>query len=411
MQTSAGALSIPKHAAAAVAAPGGGRAIAYWLLCCCGMIFLMVVIGGITRLTMSGLSITEWHPVTGVLPPLTHAAWLAEFEKYRQIPQYKLLNAGMSLAEFKYIFLWEYVHRLWGRLIGFAYAVPLIFFLVRRQVPRRLVLPLTGIFLLGAAQGALGWYMVESGLADRVSVSQYRLTAHLALALAIYGVTLWIALGILTRAGAKPSPALRERGDRSRERAVGEGIESGCAGRPLIPTLSPGRGEGVSSYWRRAGEAIIALIALTIAAGGFVAGLHAGLTYNTFPLMDGSFVPAGYAQMQPLWRNWFENIAAVQFNHRLLAMTAAATVILLWLAGRRAALPRPARLALHGLVAAVVLQFALGVTTLLLVVPVPLGATHQAGAIVLLTAAIVFRHTLRRACTAGELDLARTLAI
>ena len=166
----------------------------------------MVVIGGITRLTLSGLSITEWQPVTGIVPPLSAAAWAAEFEKYQQIPQYRLLNAGMSLGEFKSIFLWEYVHRLWGRLIGFVYALPLLYFLVRRRMPRRLVLPLAGIFLLGFAQGALGWYMVESGLADRVSVSQYRLVAHLALALAIYALTLWIALGILSGANANPLP-------------------------------------------------------------------------------------------------------------------------------------------------------------------------------------------------------------
>jgi cytochrome c oxidase assembly protein subunit 15 len=372
------------------------RAIACWLLLCCAMIFAMVVIGGITRLTLSGLSITEWQPVTGIVPPLSQADWIAEFEKYQRIPQYRLLNTGMSLGEFKSIFMWEYLHRLWGRLIGFVYALPLIWFLIRRQVPRRLVLPLAGVFLLGFAQGALGWYMVKSGLADRVSVSQYRLVAHLALALAIYGTTLWIALGILARMRTKPSPALRERGDRSRKRPVGEGAGDESGLRPLTPTLSPAGGEGVSSAWRRVAEAIIGLVALTIAAGGFVAGLHAGLTYNTFPLMDGSFVPSGYAALKPFLLNWFETIAAVQFNHRLLAMTTASAIALLWLAGTRAALPRPARLALHALFVAAFLQFALGVTTLLLVVPVPLGAAHQAGAVLLLTAAIVFRHALRR---------------
>jgi heme a synthase len=368
MKTLAGATLARPIATADRAHPNqrGERAIAYWLLLCCGMIFAMVVIGGITRLTLSGLSITEWQPVTGIVPPLSQADWIAEFDRYKQIPQYRLLNAGMSLDEFKSIFLWEYVHRLWGRLIGFVYALPLIYFLVRRLVPRRLVLPLTGIFLLGFAQGALGWYMVESGLANRVSVSQYRLVAHLALALAIYALTLWIALGILTRAQtSRPSP-------------------------PFF------------SGWRRAAEALIGLVALTIMAGGFVAGLHAGLTYNTFPLMDGSFVPAGYATLKPFALNWFETIAAVQFNHRVLAMTTAASVVLLWLAGTRAALPRPARLALHALLAAAALQFALGVSTLLLVVPISLGAAHQAGAVLLLTAAIVFRHALRR----RELDLA-----
>src|SRR3954465_2783617 len=195
-----GALPLPAVTAnTAHPAKPGERAIAWWLLLCCAMIFLMVVIGGVTRLTLSGLSITEWQPVTGIVPPLSQADWIAEFEKYKQIPQYKLLNAGMSLGEFKSIFMWEYVHRLWGRLIGFVYALPLIWFLIRRQIPRQMAVPLAGIFLLGLAQGALGWYMVKSGLADRVSVSQYRLVAHLALALAIYAVTLWIALGILQK--------------------------------------------------------------------------------------------------------------------------------------------------------------------------------------------------------------------
>ena len=330
------------------------------------MIFAMVVIGGITRLTWSGLSITEWQPVTGVLPPLSQAAWATEFEKYRQIPQYKLLNGRMSLGDFKTIYLWEYVHRLWGRLIGFAYLLPFLYFLVRGRIPRRLTWPLAGIFLLGAAQGGLGWYMVESGLADRVEVSQYRLTAHLLLALAIYAATLWIALG-LWRAPARTA---------------------------------------TSPNWRRANEALIALIALTIAAGGFVAGLNAGLVYNTFPLMDGSLVPAGYTDLHPFFRNWFENVAAVQFDHRLLATTTVAVVLAFWLAGLRTALPYPVQLALHALLGAAALQFALGLSTLLLVVPIPLAAAHQAGAVILLTAAIVLRHTLRQ-----ELDASNGAAL
>jgi len=218
MKTAAPILSLGPIAADAVALRSrtSERAIAWWLLSCCAMVFLMVVIGGVTRLTLSGLSITEWQPVTGILPPLSETAWTAEFEKYQAIPQYRKLNFGMTLAEFKSIYFWEYLHRLWGRLIGVAYALPLIYFVVRRQVPRRLVLPLSGIFLLGFAQGALGWYMVKSGLADRVEVSQYRLVAHLALALAIYGVTLWIALGILQRRRIQnPSPPFRGERDGS----------------------------------------------------------------------------------------------------------------------------------------------------------------------------------------------------
>jgi heme a synthase len=287
------------------------------------------------------------------VPPLSAADWTAEFAKYQQTAQYKLLNAGMSLADFKTIYLWEYVHRLWGRLIGFVYLLPFLYFLARGRIPRRLTWPLAEIFALGAAQGALGWWMVKSGLADRIEVSQYRLTAHLALALVIYAATLWTALGLLHAPG-----------------------------------------EAVPRWLRRASEAVLGLVGLTIVAGGFVAGLNAGLTYNTFPLMDGSFVPAGYVQLEPFIRNWFENVAAVQFDHRILAMTTVACVIALWLAGRRTALPYPARIALHTLLVVALLQLTLGISTLLLIVPIPLAAAHQAGAVLLLTVAIVLRHAV-----------------
>src|SRR5712692_2045736 len=203
----------------AVDPPGDPRPVAIWLFCCCAMIFAMVVLGGITRLTLSGLSITEWQPVSGILPPLSSADWAAEFVKYQQIPQYRLVNSGMSLDAFKTIYLWEYAHRLLGRLIGLAYALPFLYFVLRRRLPRHLLAPLVGIFVLGAAQGALGWYMVESGLAERAEVSQYRLVAHLALALAIYAATLWAALGLLQ----DTSPPLRERVAGAKRR-TGEGV-------------------------------------------------------------------------------------------------------------------------------------------------------------------------------------------
>jgi cytochrome c oxidase assembly protein subunit 15 len=211
--------------------------------------------------------------------------------------------------------------------------------------------------------------MVKSGLADRVDVSQYRLVAHLALALAIYGVTLWIALGLW------------------------------ISGSAAVPAAQRGQDARATNYgwgWRRLAEMMIALVALTIVAGGFVAGLKAGLTYNTFPLMDGSLIPAGYAALEPFVRNWFENVAAVQFDHRLLASLAALSAVGLWLAGMRTALPYPMRWALHAVVAAAALQFGLGISTLLLVVPIPLAAAHQAGAVLFLSAAIVFRHALRK---------------
>jgi cytochrome c oxidase assembly protein subunit 15 len=337
------------------AAEVGLRPVSAWLFACCGLIFLMVVVGGITRLTLSGLSITEWKPVIGIVPPLSAADWAVEFARYQQIPEYRAIHFAMSLDEFKSIYYWEYFHRLLGRLIGVAFAVPFIWFMARRRLPRHLAPSLAGILLLGFLQGLLGWYMVKSGLADRVEVSQYRLTAHLALALAIYAAILWTALSII-----RGSP---------------------------FQEPSPG--------WRWAADAALVLVVLTILAGGFVAGTRAGLTYNTFPLMDGRLVPAGYDQLQPLWLNWFENIAAVQFDHRVLAVATVSTIFVLWAAGLRANLPKPARKALHALLAVAVLQVALGISTLLLVVPIPLAAAHQAGAVLLLTAAIVLRHYLR----------------
>ena len=386
-------VSVPAQPSRA-AAEASLRQVAVWLLVCCAMIFLMVVIGGITRLTWSGLSITEWQPVTGAIPPLSAADWQAEFAKYQQSSQYKLLNAGMTLDAFKTIYLWEYVHRLWGRMIGFVYLLPFLYFLTRGRIPRRLTWPLASIFALGAAQGALGWWMVKSGLADRIEVSQYRLTAHLALALVIYAATLWAALGLLERKSALSTPGSGE----GRSEA---GVTAAHA-HPALPSLarwappSPPIGRR-GAILRRGSEIVLVLVSLTIIAGGFVAGLNAGLTYNTFPLMDGSFVPAGYAQLEPFVRNWFENVATVQFDHRLLAMTTVAGVIALWLAGRAAALPcPPVRLALHALLATALLQLTLGISTLLLVVPIPLAAAHQAGAVSLLTAAVVLRHALRR---------------
>jgi len=402
--SSATAVLKPARRVSAAQPKRGIGPVASWLFGCCTLIFLLVVIGGSTRLTLSGLSITEWKPVVGILPPLSPSDWATEFAKYKQIPEYRVVHYAMSLDEFKTIYFWEYLHRLLGRLVGIAYGVPFVWFLLRRQLPRSLELPLAVILLLGFGQGALGWYMVESGLADRTEVSQYRLVAHLALALGIYAAILWLALGLLKR----PSPPLR--GEREGPVAKqGEG-EVGGAVPPTLgpphPALSPrpAGGEGFKPAafpfgraWRRAAEIIILLVAVTIAAGGLVAGTHAGLIHNTFPLMDGRVVPADYARLHPFILNWFENVAAIQFDHRLLALATAVLIVLAWTAGLRAALPRRCRLALHALLAAAVLQVALGITTLVLVVPIPLAVAHQAGAIVLLTAALVLRHMMRSA--------------
>jgi cytochrome c oxidase assembly protein subunit 15 len=314
------------------------------------MVFAMVVIGGVTRLTQSGLSIVEWQPILGTLPPLGDAAWQAAFAEYQKFPEYQKVNQGMTLDAFKSIFWVEYIHRLWGRLIGLVFAVPLVLFWIRGRLPRALRWPLVGIFALGGLQGALGWYMVKSGLIDRPDVSPYRLTAHLLLALAIYGAVLWVAFDLVA-----------PRGHRGPSRSLGR--------------------------W------LLALVVLTIAAGGFVAGLDAGFAFNTFPLMDGKLVPDDYAALSPAWQNVFENIPAVQFNHRWLAITTFLLAAVFWRSLRDQA---PAvRLAGQLVLAAASLQVALGIATLLLIVPVPLAAAHQAGALVLFTAVLWANHRLR----------------
>jgi cytochrome c oxidase assembly protein subunit 15 len=303
----------------------------------------MVVVGGATRLTDSGLSITEWKPILGAIPPLSEADWLEVFEKYKAIPEYQIQNRGMSLAEFKFIFWWEWAHRFLGRFIGLAFAVPCLFFALTGRVERALWPRLAGLFVLGGLQGALGWYMVASGLVDRVDVSQYRLAAHLSVAAVIFAALLWTAWGI-------GSPRRRP----------------GQAGSRLALILA-------------------ALVLAQIAAGGFVAGLDAGMGYNTWPLMDGKLIPDGLASMSPGWANLFENALTVQFNHRLLAYVVLALAI--WQAARRFSAASGA------LAMAVAIQACLGILTLLLQVPLWLALVHQAGALIVLAAALWLVHT------------------
>lgn len=320
------------------------------------MLVALVVIGGVTRLTESGLSITEWKPVSGVVPPLTHEAWEAEFARYRQIPEYQLQGAAMTLGDFQRIYFWEYLHRLWARLLGLAFAIPLAWFVIRGEVRGRLARQLGMLLLLLGAQGALGWYMVRSGLVDRVDVSQYRLAAHLGLALIIYAWALWLAAGILA-----PAPA---------------------------PAVARGAG--------RWSSALTAYVFLTIIAGAFVAGLDAGHAWNTFPLMGGSFVPGGYGQLTPGWVNAFENPAAVQFHHRWLGISAVLGAIAFWaMLRRRTEVPLRARRLAGGTALVAVAQALLGISTLLLVVPVPLAALHQFGAVMLLTCSVLTLQALR----------------
>ncbi len=334
--------------------PESRRRIGTWLALWAAMVLLLVLIGGATRLTESGLSITEWKPVTGVLPPLDRAAWESEFTRYQQIPEYQQLNVGMSLAEFQVIYLWEFSHRLWARLVGLALALPLAFFLWRRDVRGPLAWRIGGILLLTGLQGAMGWYMVKSGLTVRTDVSQYRLAAHLALALVVYALAVWTSAELL--------------GAGRREAA-----------------LDP----QADARLRRRTAWFAGLVSFTIISGAFVAGLDAGRAWNTFPYMGGQLVPPGYGALSPWYLNAFENIAAVQFHHRVLGLTVALLSVLLWRSSKGVALPDGARRWFAALAIIAAVQVGLGITTLLLRVPVSAGVLHQLGAVLVLTAALL----------------------
>lgn len=322
------------------------RPVRIWLYVVALMVLAMVVVGGITRLTGSGLSITSWQPISGAIPPLGDADWAAEFEAYQQIPQFKLLNQDMTLEGFKYIFWWEWTHRFLGRVIGVVFAVPFLVFLVQRRFSWSLAAPLAGLFVLGGLQGALGWWMVSSGLADLTSVSQYRLAAHLGAALLLFLALIWVA----RRLGpAHPVPVDADRGSV---------------------------------------RLLLAMIFFQVIAGAFVAGLDAGLGYNTWPLMDGALVPDGLGVIDPWWKNLFENALTVQFVHRTIAYVMVLYVGALWIVKRGAGggangwLPRIALL--------ILLQVVLGIVTLLLSVPLPLALGHQALAFMLAGATIAW---------------------
>lgn len=325
------------------------RAVGLWLLACCAVLLALVMLGGATRLTGSGLSIVDWRPVTGVLPPMSEAAWMVELDKYRQSPEYQKVNRGMSLDEFKTIFYYEYWHRVLARLLGLVFALPLAWFWLRGRIPPPLRWPLLGILALGAMQGWMGWFMVQSGLVDIPRVSPYRLAAHLSLALVIYACMFWLALKLLW---------------------------------PQRNTSGGSRGF----------LALLALIGITILSGAFVAGLKAGYVYNTFPLMDGRLVPTGVMYLEPAWRNFFENPATVQFTHRCLAIGTLLAVLAAWAIGMRRFAPGPARNALHAMLGITLMQVALGIATLLLFVPVWLGTLHQGGAVIVLSAVLVLGH-------------------
>ncbi len=325
------------------------KTIALWLFICCGFVFAMIVLGGVTRLTQSGLSMVEWDPIMGVIPPVNEQQWQETFELYQQYPEYQQKNLGMSLAEFKQIFYMEYAHRVLGRLIGIVFLLPFLFFWLSRRIDQDLMLRLGGLFVLGGLQGLLGWYMVKSGLVDQPHVSQYRLTAHLLLAVLIYSAMFWLALGLWHRTAPRAA---------------------GIAGGPALV---------------RRGWLAVAVVVVMILSGGFVAGTKAGFAFNTFPLMAGQWLPPGGWSLEPGWRNLFENIATVQFTHRVLAVAVAMVVLSLWWAILRAPVSPGVRLGGHLMLLVLVAQITLGIATLLQVVPVFLAAAHQAGALLLLT--------------------------
>jgi len=316
----------------------------------------MISIGGITRLTESGLSMVEWRPLIGAIPPMTEAEWLRVFDLYRATPEYQHINAGMSLGAFKTIFWWEYIHRLWGRMLGLVFILPFVFFLIKGWLTPRLTWRLAGLLVLGGLQGLIGWWMVKSGLVDRTDVSQYRLATHLVFALVILALLFYLGLSLLI----PPNRRVR--------------VRRSLAGHA----------------WLAAGA-----ILLTTIAGAFVAGTNAGLVYNTFPLMGDRLVPAEYAHLSPFWLNWFENQAAIQFNHRLLAVATFVVVATLWWRCRQASLNRTALVAVTVLMSLVCLQFALGILTLLTNVPIALAATHQAMAVLLFLSGLGTAFSLR----------------
>ncbi len=334
------------------------RAVGRWLLSCCVVLLALIMLGGATRLTESGLSIVDWKPVTGIVPPWTDAEWADEFERYRESPQYRLVNRGMSLDDFRMIYGFEYAHRLLARLLGLVFALPLLWFWWRGRLPVATQGALAGILLLGALQGYMGWYMVKSGLVDMPRVSPFRLAAHLGLALIIYTWMFRLGIGLLWPRSTQISPH-------------DAALRGFCKG-------------------------LMLLLAVTIVYGAFVAGHRAGHGFNTFPLMNGKWVPDGLWALQPGWRNLLENNITLQFAHRCLAIGVLAWVWWGWVSMRFRLTDRSQRIAFDVLAGTSLLQVALGIATLLAVVPVSLGTLHQGGAVLLLSSLLLLSSRCRR---------------
>ena len=327
---------------------GDKRKVVLWLLSGCFLIFIMVVVGGITRLTGSGLSITEWNVVMGAVPPMNEAEWQQAFDRYKQIPQYSKINYDFELSDFKQIYFWEYLHRLIGRLIGLVFLLPFIYFLLKKKLSREWILKSIFLFALGGLQGFLGWFMVKSGLTERTSVSHYRLAIHLIAAFITFGFTFWFALQLMF------------------QRKENSSI-------PKINSLL---------------KIILATVILQIIYGAFTAGLHAGRIANTFPTMDGEWIPSGINALSPSYLNFFENLLTVQFIHRLLASILVVLILSLWWMCRKQNLSSLRKKSINACLLAVLIQFLLGVFTLLYHVPVTLAALHQTGGFLLFSSVI-----------------------
>ncbi len=329
--------------------------IAGWLLLVAVTVAVMVMLGGATRLTHSGLSMVQWQPLMGVLPPLTEGAWRAVFELYKAYPEFQKINQGMTLVEFKSIFYFEYAHRMLGRFIGLEFALPFIWFLLTGRIERGRRLALFGLFCLGGVQGIIGWWMVKSGLVNQPDVSHYRLTVHLGVAVLILGGLLWAALDLMIRGTKAAAPGLRQ-----------------------------------------GANCLLGIIFLQILTGGLVAGLNAGFIYNSFPMMNQYWFPPELWDLSPFWVNMLENVVTVQFDHRIGAYVCVILTSWLWWRCRSSNLSPNARTALNLVVGAMFLQFALGIATLLWVVPVPIAVLHQGGALLLFAAAIYLSFRLHR---------------
>jgi cytochrome c oxidase assembly protein subunit 15 len=335
------------------------KPVVAWLTLVGLMVFCMIIVGGATRLTHSGLSIVEWEPLVGTIPPLDQEDWDEVFDEYKTSPEYQQVNFGMSLDEFKVIFWWEYFHRLLGRLIGLVFFIPLLYFAIRRKINGSLAKRLFGIFVLGGLQGGMGWYMVASGLVDDPRVSQYRLTAHLGIAFLIFGAIVWTALSVMYPSKTNTSKPVRR--------------------------------------MFRFAVAINVIIFLMVVSGGFVAGIRAGLAYNTWPLMGNSFVPPDIFILTPGWRNFFENMATVQFDHRIIAYVLAVLVPIFWFKVRRRDVSPQTVIATNTLLVLVFTQIVVGISTLLHHVPVTLGVAHQGiGSLVFVTSLWVTHSLISR---------------